>query len=111
MVAADLAVLLDGAYVVGSNPAFDYRFGRSFLARHGQCWTANYHLIDVQALALGHLYGHGGDPATIKPGIPWRSRDLYGAFVDLNRYDSHTALDDARMVRDIFDAVTGTGAQ
>ncbi|GAA0918872.1 hypothetical protein [Nonomuraea longicatena] len=110
MVAAELAAFLDGAYVVGINPALAQRFCRRFLARNGQCWTAN-NLIDVQALALGFLYGNIGYSVMIKPGVPWRSRDLYSAFVDLNRYDSHTALDDARMARDIFDAVTGSKPQ
>lgn len=106
-IAHTLAVLLRGAHVVGAVPDFDYRFLRRLLARYGQCWTAHYHLIDVETLAVGWLHGTGragevGD-------LPWDSKALSRAVgVDPAVFDAHTALGDARWVRAIHDAVTGS---
>lgn len=107
-----LAELLTGAHVVGGNPSFDHRFLRAFLAEHGETWMAHYHLIDVQVLALGWLYGiaagSGLDERMAPTGLPWRSTDLYRAVgINPDDYEAHTALGDARLVRDVFDAVTG----
>ncbi|MBB5081299.1 hypothetical protein [Nonomuraea endophytica] len=109
-VATQLAFHLAGATVVGSNPSSDHRFGRKFLDQYGHCWTANSHLIDIRSVALGYLQARSGDPSTITPGVEWKPRELYDAFVDLHRYDAHTALDDARMARDTFDAITSPKA-
>lgn len=111
-VALDLARFLDGAHVVGAVPDFDYRFLRRFMAKNGQCWTAHYHLIDVEALAVGWLYGladrAGLDERMAPTGLPWKSKDLYRAVgVDPDRHEEHTALGDARLVRDVYDAITG----
>ncbi|WP_084963321.1 hypothetical protein [Thermoactinospora rubra] len=128
-VANKLAQLLEGAHVVGAVPDFDFRFLRRFLARYGECWTAHYHLINVEALAVGYLYGvvaghhdyatDGPDgtrqpegsefhPANSLPSLPWKSLDLYRAVgVDPARHEEHTALGDARLVRAVYDAITG----
>jgi DNA polymerase III epsilon subunit-like protein len=106
-VAADLAEFLAGAIVVGSNPAFDQAFLSRWLRRHGQAWCAHYRTVDVVTLGAGRAMAHEGDydPHAIE--MPPSSRlvaERWG--VDLRRYPTHTALGDARWVRDLYDAVT-----
>jgi DNA polymerase III epsilon subunit-like protein len=122
-VANNVALLLDGAHVVGAVPDFDHRFLRRWLVEEGQCWTAHYHLIDVEALAVGWLYGKAAMLAKERPNVdwtgdhagglfdlPWKSTDLYRALgLDPDKYEAHTALGDARLVRDVYDAVTARG--
>ncbi|PZG33712.1 hypothetical protein C1I98_28555 [Spongiactinospora gelatinilytica] len=109
-VACKLAELLAGAHVVGAVPDFDFRFLRRFLRTHGECWTAHYHLIDVEALAVGYLEGvAGGSGIDERRGVtvpPWKSVELYRVVgVNPDGYEAHTALGDARLVRDVYDAV------
>jgi DNA polymerase III epsilon subunit-like protein len=102
--AYQIARFLDGNHLVGAVPSFDAVFLQRFLNRHGEAATWHYHLIDVEALAVGWLYGHG-DPMT---GIlPWSS-DLVsrGVGVDPDDFDRHTALGDARWAKAIYEAVT-----
>lgn len=123
--ASVLASLLDGTHMVGSVPDFDARFLRRFLARYGQCFTAHYHLIDVEALAVGYLHGvtrcavdqldamdRPRDALKQLPhrvaSLPWDSEALSRAVgVDPDQFDRHTALGDARWARAIYDAVIG----
>jgi hypothetical protein len=85
-VAADLALMLDGAYLVGAVPWFDERFLQRFLAQHHQAATNHYHLVDVETLAAGRL--------GIAP--PWGFDDLLGAFgLRYDEAERHTALGDA----------------
>lgn len=110
-VAATVARLLDGAHFVASNPAFDAAMIQRFLFRNAQaaCW--NYHLVDVRALALGYLHGQG-HPATGSL-LLTASSSVIGAAVGVGPLPDdvkHTALGDARWVRDVFDAVTAKAA-
>ncbi|MEV7008253.1 hypothetical protein [Streptosporangium sp. NPDC051022] len=123
-VARELAHILDGAHVVGAVPDFDYRFLRRFLATWGQAWSAHYHLIDIEALAVGWLHGKAAalaelkdsgpnwhDEATKTYGLPWDSKALSRALrVDPDQFDQHTALGDARWARALYDAVMGGAA-
>ncbi|MGP4093000.1 3'-5' exonuclease [Nonomuraea sp. KM90] len=124
-VAQMLAEMLDGAHVVGAVPDFDFRFLRRFLRKHNECWTAHYHLIDIEALAVGYLHGvvrqatdqlaaegKPHDALAQVPGVvaelPWKSTALYRAVgVDPDQFEAHTALGDARLVRAVNDAITG----
>lgn len=97
-VAAEVASMLDGAYVVGAVPWFDERKLQRFLAQRSQCATNHYHLIDVETLAAGKL---GTAP-------PWNFDTLLASFgLAYAEEDRHTALGDARMARDLYDAVLG----
>jgi hypothetical protein len=74
-----------------------------FLREYGQCATNNYHLVDVETLAAGAL--------RMPP--KWDFDKLLAAFgLTYDEADRHTALGDARMVRDLYDAVMAgkTGA-
>ena len=88
--------LLDGATIVGAVPDFDARHLTRWLRANGQAATWHYHLVDVETLAAGALR---------KP-PPWNFDELlatYGLTYDEDA--RHTALGDARMVRDLYDAV------
>lgn len=95
-VALELAALLDGATILGAVPDFDTRHLSKWLAERGQCGTWRYHLVDVETLAAGAL--------RLPP--PWNFDDLLGRYgLSYDEADRHTALGDARLVRDLYDAV------
>lgn len=101
-VAGQLALMLDGAILVGAVPWFDERKLQPFLEQHRQCATHRYHLVDVEALAAGKL---GEAP-------PWNFDTLLARFgLTYDEADRHTALGDARMVRDLYDAVLAGGTR
>jgi len=116
-VAEALARILDGAHLVGAVPSFDAAFLEPFLRRHGQaaCW--HYHLIDVEALAVGYLAGRwtqaraDGMAAEAGPFVvpmPWDSDALSSAIgIAVSDEDKHTALGDARWAKAMYDAVLG----
>ncbi len=95
-IATELALLLDGVTLVGAVPDFDAEMLRRFLRRNGQAATWHYHLVDVETLAAGAL----------RQAPPWGFDDLLAKFgLVYDEADRHTALGDARMVRDLYDAV------
>lgn len=124
-VAAALARILDGSHIVGAVPSFDAEFLKRFLPAHGQAYTAHYHLIDVEALAVGFVHGvmrqtsdelarsalpHDAvdEVPTLITNLPWNSNSLSSAVgINPEVYERHTALGDARWARDQFDAITG----
>jgi hypothetical protein len=123
-VAMSLARLLDGKHIVGAVPSFDAAFLSRFLHRLGQAATWHYHLIDVEALAIGHMAGRFTtlqrnaevlnttcQPGPYAPQLPWPSDVLTQAMgVTIAEEDKHTALGDARWARDLYDAVmSGSG--
>lgn len=120
-IAYSLARMLDGRHVIGAVPSFDANFLTEFLRLHGQAPTWHYHLIDVENLAVGYLAGQlsirGDKLTTEKVGIlqralqpPYRSDDLaeWCGIPKIDEGDRHTALGDARWVRDWWDQIMGT---
>lgn len=98
VVAGRIASMLDGAFLVGAVPWFDERFLQRFLAKHNQAATNHYHLVDVETLAAGDK----------KLSPPWSFDTILAAYgLVYDEADRHTALGDARMVRDLFDAILG----
>ena len=94
--AADVATLLDGATIVGAVPDFDARHLARFLRQHQQAGTWHYHLVDVETLAAGRL----------RRPPPWNFDSLLAEFgLAYDETERHTALGDARMVRDLYDKV------
>jgi len=92
-----LATLTWDAVLVGSVVSFDASHLSRYLRLNSECPGWDYHLVDVNALAAGRLQ--------VPP--PWGS----DKFVKLLHIEPppaelrHTALGDARMARDIYDAV------
>ncbi|MEU8195309.1 hypothetical protein AB0C10_16160 [Microbispora amethystogenes] len=115
-IAFRMARLLNGAVIVGSNPRHDWDFADKFLRQHGHILTAKHRMIDIRALATGYIYGRGYCPAgrNLEPDDPaWEHDWLSSLVLDLpfrvlakqDDDTKHTALGDARWVRDVFDAI------
>ncbi len=109
--------ILTGAVLLGSNPDFDARFLRARLG--AAVWR--HRTVDVPTLAAGFLYGQAraetrtlsartrspyADVQELTAG--WRSYQLSAAVgVEPPAPGiGHTALGDARWVRDLYDAIT-----
>lgn len=100
-----------GAHLVGAMPHFDTATLERMFRRHRLAPSWHYHLIDVEALALGYLAGTG---STVRP--PWRSDDLkvplaaavpeeHRAGITGSDETRHTAVGDARWAMAVYDAV------
>jgi DNA polymerase III epsilon subunit-like protein len=112
--------LLDGAVLIGSNPAFDAEMITHLLGRyHGNPRPWHYRTIDVVTLAVGSLYGRAAEHALRgnaswlvgvqhKVGWPWASYDVsrHLGIEPPAPEVGHQALPDARWVRDLWDAIT-----
>ena len=100
-----IAALLAGrTHIVGAVPNFDTERIALLLRRFGLTPGWHYHLIDVEALAVGCVCGQERGA----PPLPWNSNDLSRAVgVDPDQFDRHTALGDAKWARAIYDAITG----
>jgi DNA polymerase III epsilon subunit-like protein len=97
---AEVAVEIEretrGAVLIGAVPSFDEETLAGMLYRHGLCPTWHYHLVDVETLAAGAL--------RMPP--RWDFDSVLAAYgLTYDEADRHTALGDARMVRDLYDAV------
>lgn len=115
--------LLDGAVIIGSNPAFDAEMLTNLLGRYlAQPRPWHYRTIDVVTLAAGSLYGRAAERArrgvgawfpriTSVLGWPWKSYAV-SRLVEVDPPApevGHTALPDARWVRDLWDRITVPG--
>ena len=88
--------LTRGATIVGAVPNFDTEVLGTRMRANGICPSWHYHLVDVETLAAGAL----------KMAPPWDFDKLLAEFnLTYSEADRHTALGDARMVRDLYDAV------
>lgn len=111
--APKFAQLTRGCHLVGNVISFDEERLRKLLRYNGACPEWHYHLIDVEALAVGYLAGVGhnhdgaGEKSCHTP--PWKSDDLTVALGVPAPSDEvrHTAMGDARVVRDMYDAIMG----
>lgn len=109
-----------GAHIVGAVPNFDTEVLGRLLRDQGLTPAWHYHLIDVEALAVGYLAGrwaqaaadgNATEPGPFDPGLPWDSDTLSAALdVSSPTDDRHTALGDARWAQRIYDAVMSGGA-
>lgn len=87
-----------GAVIVGVNPGFDCETLADRMRATGYCPSWNYRLVDARTLAAGAL--------RVPP--PWDVDAILAAFgVSCPPEDRHTALGDARLARDIYDAWLG----
>lgn len=97
-VLADVERLTRGATIVGAVPNFDTEVLGMRMRANDLCASWHYHLVDVETLAAGAL----------KLPPPWSFDSILDAYgLTYDEADRHTALGDARMVRDLYDAVLG----
>lgn len=112
-----------GAHLVGAVPNFDAETFDAMLRRHRLVPAWHYHLIDVEALAVGYVHGvlkraiddaemRDEQPPAFKGqsvSLPWKSDDLSRAcgVEPPSEEDWHTALGDARWAKRWYDAITG----
>jgi DNA polymerase III epsilon subunit-like protein len=93
--------LVRGATIVGAVPNFDTEVLGKRMRKNGICPSWHYHLVDVETLAAGAL----------KMPPPWDFDKVLAAYgLTYDEADRHTALGDARMARDLYDAILGGGA-
>jgi hypothetical protein len=105
-IARHVAATLSGAILVGANVgSFDVPHLDGYLRAHGECLAADYHYQDIGSLVTGWACGKGIEA---REPVPLRlSGALRACSLDPADYEAHTALGDARAVRDIWDRVTG----
>lgn len=96
----------EGCHLVGAVPSFDEERLRRLAILHGFWPKWHYHLIDVEAMAVGALAQRG-----ITPPLPWKSDDLTALLgvEPVSAEDRHTALGDARWAKRIYDAIMAGG--
>jgi DNA polymerase III epsilon subunit-like protein len=95
-VMADVECITRNAIIVGAVPWFDTEVLANRMRECGLCPSWHYHLVDVEALAAGQLRlppKWGFDAILAKYGLAY------------NEADRHTALGDAKLVRDLYDKV------
>ncbi|MER5902957.1 3'-5' exonuclease [Streptomyces mirabilis] len=120
----DLMTVLDGAMLVGSNPAFDDRFLSKIFHEAGVTPRWHYRTVDIATMAVGHLYGqaytltkqncdaefYARADRLLDDG--WKSYEL-SRLMGIEppaKGTAHTALGDARWARDVYDAITKADA-
>jgi DNA polymerase III epsilon subunit-like protein len=108
--------IIRGAHLVGAVTNFDAEVLGARMRDNGICPSWHYHLIDVEALAVGALAAKGLWPpggGDERYALPWRSDEVSELLgVDLpSDEDRHTALGDARWARDVYDAVMKAGGE
>lgn len=105
--AREFAKLTHGCHLVGAVVSFDEKRLERILRSQNVMPSWHYHIVDVEALAVGYLMGcdPGGDPASILP--PWNSRELSAAIgVEMpTDEERHTALGDAKWAARIWSRI------
>lgn len=96
--AEEFAHLTRGLHLCGAVVSFDAERLAKLLRANGACPEWAHRLIDVETLVAGHC--HARTPVGLVD-----SAAVLG--IDATKYESHTALDDARLVRDIYEKVMG----
>ena len=111
-VLAEVEKVCRGAHIIGNVVNFDTQRLDTRMAAHGILWNGHYHLIDVEALAIGYLAAKiqasngAADPGVLA--LPWDSEMLSAALgVKVPGEDRHTALGDARWALAMYDKVMG----
>ena len=118
-IAREVARLLDGALIVGANPWFDAGHIDVFLREYGQALSADYHMRDISSVVAGYRAGQSREirnaifckafPADMPVPAPLATSKLTEVARALgfnpDSYKTHTALGDARLARDIWNAV------
>lgn len=110
--ALEVARWTHGAHLVGAVPHFDHEVLGNLLRSNGLTPAWHYHLIDVEAMAVGWLAGCGTGMSSPQDHIvapPWKSDALSrDCGVEPPTDDErHTALGDARWAMRWYDRMMG----
>ncbi len=109
-VAEEMAYVFAGKHVIGACPWFDDRFYQKFLMQHGYQIAWHYHLLDVEAAALGYMAGLQENRGNyMELPFPWKS-DWLAEQLGMTRpeeKDRHTSLGDTREVKQVFERIFG----
>lgn len=119
--AEEVARTLTGAFFVAAVPDFDAHHLGRWLRSFEHVGAHHYHLADVESMVVGYLRGafQAGQTCAHEPHDeqdvswpiarpPWNHGQLCKAVgIDPDAYERHTALGDARCVRDVWDTVMG----
>jgi hypothetical protein len=120
-IALQLAKHLDGATIVANNPRHDRDFLRAFMRANGQAFTASHRMEDIRCMLKGYVLGRlaaaGGKVDEAFEGeAAHHVRDWLETSTDVLVWEivgvtqdwatKHTALGDARCVRDVADGIT-----
>jgi DNA polymerase III epsilon subunit-like protein len=94
-------------HLCGAVPSFDEERLRRLMQEHGIPFKWHYHLIDIEALAVGYLKAcRSGDAESVENVLPWKSRELYKALgVESDPTTEHTALGDARLAKAVYERI------
>lgn len=99
-----------GATIVGAIPSFDCQRIEKLIRQWGCIAGWHYHLIDVEALAIGYLQGLPISYSTPKIELPVKSDWIMEQLgIEVDQEAKHTALGDARVCREVFRKVMGYG--
>lgn len=115
LAAREVARWTHGAHVVGAVPNFDTETLAPVLRQHGLTSAWHFHLVDVEAMAIGYLAAVKAlNPLAIDPefdptALPWKSDELSRAcgVEPPTEEERHTAMGDARWAMRWYDAITG----
>ncbi len=110
-VMAEFAVAALGKHIAGMVPSFDEeRIRREWVRHFGypERFPWHYHLIDVEALMVGHMAAQAALVGNETPGLPWKSHDLSARIgVTSDPATEHSALADARWAKAVFERIMG----
>lgn len=110
--ATEFAGMTRGRHLVGAIVSFDEERLRKLLRANGACPEWHYHIMDVEALAVGWLAANSSwrtEEGALPVVLPWNSDDLSRSVgVAPEMFDKHTAMGDARWAKAIFERVMGT---
>lgn len=100
--------LTAGCHLAGAVVSFDEERLRRLLRSLGVLPRWHYHLIDVEALAVGYLMREPVRAGFDGSMLPWKSDELSAELdVTVSEEDRHTALGDAKWAMRVYDAVMG----
>ena len=95
--AHELGMVLDGALIVGHNPKFDLSFIENLFWRHKVPCKISHRAIDTITLAYVYL-------------VPWGLKSLaldgIRTYLGWNKHKTHTALEDTKDVKRLFEILT-----
>lgn len=96
-------IVAAGAFIAGSNPAFDMERLADLLAEFDIQPGWHYHPLDVPTMAVGWLSVR----LQRTPPRPWKSNELSALVgVDPDDYKRHTAMGDVEWCRDLYESIT-----